>query len=164
MTGKAIAPSFVVGIDLGTTNSVLAFADLREGASREIQSLQVPQWTSSKQFKELGLLPSFLFVPPDGVEQKSCLPWEKAPAPFVVGSYAREQAGLLPSRVVQSAKSWLSHPRIDREAPILPWGFDGGADKISPVQASSVILEHLKPVLFLSTYKTLLMKDIQKRK
>ena len=144
MARQEITPSFVVGIDLGTTNSVVAYADLREGQTREIKSLSIPQWTRSGHCESLDLLPSFLFAPISGTHDVACLPWEKTAGRFTAGVFARNQAGLTPSRVVQSAKSWLSHSRVNREAPILPWGFDGEIEKISPVMASSAVLRHLK--------------------
>ena len=40
----------------------------------------------------------------------------------IVGELARTQGTNVPGRLVSSAKSWLCHPRVDRLAPILPWG------------------------------------------
>jgi len=138
-------PSFVVGIDLGTTNSVLAYSDLREGKDDAIQSLSVPQFIGENTVGELSLLPSFLYSPLEQSRDGASLPWKTDPGErFLVGAFARTQSGLLPSRVIQSSKSWLSHSRVDREGPILPWGLEGLEPKVSPLEASSAVLKHLR--------------------
>jgi molecular chaperone DnaK (HSP70) len=50
----------------------------------------------------------------------------------------------VPGRLVASAKSWLSHPQVDRMAPILPWGAEADVAKVSPVAASASYLAHLR--------------------
>jgi hypothetical protein len=47
-------------------------------------------------------------------------------------------------RLVSSAKSWLCHAAVDREAAILPWGAPEGVPKISPVAASESYLSHVR--------------------
>ena len=42
-----------------------------------------------------------------------------------------------------SAKSWLCHSGVDREAAILPWGAPSEVSKVSPVEASRRLLQHL---------------------
>ncbi len=53
----------------------------------------------------------------------------------MVGEYAREQGALVPTRLVHSAKSWLSNPDVDRRAKILPWDAQEGGRVLSPVEA-----------------------------
>ena len=109
--------SFVVGIDLGTTNSVHILGVARRGG-RTIQSLPIPQFTREGTVGELSLLPSFLYAPLQQGKDGDALPWDKKRAQrFQVGALARTQAGLLPSRVVQSAKSWLCHPELIEKVP-----------------------------------------------
>jgi len=124
-------PRFSIGIDLGTSNSALAFAELSGAGGVEI--LAIPQLDTAATTVDAETLPSFLYLP------------ENASA-WVVGRLARRKAGETPGRVVQSAKSWLCHHGADRTAPFLPWGSDdlGQHEKISPVAASAQILGHLR--------------------
>ncbi len=140
-----MASSRVVGIDLGTTHSVLAWTDearaFRGAAGVEI--FAVPQLVSATEVEARPLLPSFLYAP---------LPGESAEdrwgdAPYWAGAVARRRGTEVPGRSIASAKSWLGYAAVDRAAPILPWGADEDAaelPKISPVDASAKILGHLR--------------------
>jgi len=133
---------FLVGIDLGTTNSAVAFVDTRRGG--RVQMFRVPQLTAPGLVEPYPVLPSFLFFP-DAHELESgalSTPW--APRPdAIVGVLARERGAAAPARHVASAKSWLAHPAVDRRAAILPWGETPGP-KISPVDASARYLSHIR--------------------
>jgi hypothetical protein len=131
---------FAVGIDLGTTHSALAVAPLDGDAPRP-QVLAIPQLVAQGQTDAPPLLPSFLYFahPSEGAQ---ALPWD-AKRSFVVGEYARARGADAPARVIASAKSWLSHPTVDRRAGILPLGAPEDIEKISPVEASWRYLEHL---------------------
>src|SRR5262245_22099593 len=118
---------YIIGIDLGTTNSAVAFIDLAQhpvGArDPAIQTLAIPQLIGPGELGQRTVLPSFLYLPgpydlpPGG----AALPW--APTrEYIVGEFAREQGARVPGRLVASAKSWLAHAGVDRTAPILPWG------------------------------------------
>jgi molecular chaperone DnaK (HSP70) len=129
----------LVGIDLGTSHTVVA--TLVDGAARvfDLRQRVTPALTESR-----ALLPSVLLAPEEG---------ELTPDPtldasdWIVGVLARARAAEIPSRVVSSAKSWLCHPRADRRAPILPWGYDDGPVHVSPVTASVRILQHVRRAL-----------------
>jgi hypothetical protein len=137
----------VIGIDLGTTNSALAFAeppaDPRESAP--VNLFPIPQLVNPGEVREESLLPSFLYIagandfPAGSLE----LPWP-ADAAHVVGELAKKRGAENARRLVSSAKSWLSHAGVDRTASILPPGAPEGVDKISPVAASRRYLEHLR--------------------
>jgi hypothetical protein len=136
----------VVGIDLGTTNSALAYVDTgsgEEGSVRPVQ-LAIPQVVQPGAVEERPLLPSFLYLPGPGELPAGSLklPWD-AGRDFAIGEYARQQGGLVPTRLVSSAKSWLCHPGIDRRAPVLPWKAPEGGRKVSPLEASTLYLKHL---------------------
>jgi len=143
---------YVVGIDLGTTNSAVSYADLTHidtknagaGIGNEIKVFKVPQLTGPGEFSLAPVLPSFLYIPGAYDVSKAALkhPWKKENDLFA-GVFAREHGAQVPSRLVSSAKSWLCHSRADREAPILPWGSQN-VDKISPVQATSEYLRHIR--------------------
>ncbi len=140
------AARYVVGIDLGTTNSALAYVDRRSGrAATRVRPFPVPQLVASGEVGERHLLPSFIYLPgehelPEGASR---LPW-RAGGGDIVGELAREQGGLVPGRLVASAKSWLCHDRVERRAPILPWNGAPDAPRISPVEASARVLAHLR--------------------
>jgi len=117
-----------IGIDLGTTNSALAFIDSADDADfPTIRVLDVPQYVAAGRVEALRTLPSFLYL---GDQE-------------YVGVYAREQSALVPTKSVHSAKSWLSNPEVDRTAKILPWDAQEGGRVLSPVEVSTRILKHL---------------------
>ncbi|HET6879714.1 MAG TPA: Hsp70 family protein [Pirellulales bacterium] len=134
---------YAVGIDLGTTNSALAYCAL-EGDEPRVELLPVPQLVAPATIEERGLLPSFLFLGTDAdAKAKSFdLPWEKK-REFAVGELARRQAAEVPTRTVAAAKSWLTHSRVDRHQPILPWNAPADVPKVSPVAAATRYLAHL---------------------
>jgi hypothetical protein len=130
----------VVGVDLGTTHSALAFAEAEtDGAHSQV--LPVPQLIARGSVEARELLPSFLYFALES-EGPLALPWDAART-FAVGDFARTRASEVPARVVSSAKSWLSHAGVDRRSPLLPQGAPEDVEKISPVEASFRILDHL---------------------
>ncbi len=131
---------FAVGIDLGTTHCALAVAPL-EGEDARPQVLSIPQLVAQGQVDAQPLLPSFLYFS-HASEGAQPLPWD-AERRFVVGEYARARGVDAPARLIASAKSWLSHPGVDRRAGILPLGAPEDIEKISPVEVSWRYLEHL---------------------
>ncbi len=137
------AARFSIGVDLGTTNSALAYVPLNGDAPPE--ALFVPQWESPGALSEATTLPSFLYLPEDG--RSAELPgMVQGTDGWIAGRLARRRAGETPGRVVRSAKSWLCHHSADRSAPILPWGSEElqPAQKISPVRAAALILSALR--------------------
>ncbi|HET9528881.1 MAG TPA: Hsp70 family protein [Blastocatellia bacterium] len=137
---------YIIGIDLGTTNSVISFLDAtveEEEARIEIQP--VSQLVNPGELAEQSLLPSFLYVPgeTDFPQGSLVLPWDRKPQ-FVIGELARKRGAENPVRMVASAKSWLSYAAVNRTAPILPWRSPDEVQKLSPVEASSRYLEHLR--------------------
>jgi molecular chaperone DnaK (HSP70) len=138
-----MSAEFVIGIDLGTTNSVLAYAPLgREQPAIEL--LKIPQLVAPGSMESRTGLPSFLYLP-NAAEQTSQnfrLPAEEKTA-GVVGELARRQAAEQPQRTIGAAKSWLTHSKVDRRQPILPWGAPPEIEKVSPVEASRRYLAHL---------------------
>lgn len=139
---------YVVGVDLGTTNSSLAFvgAEGEEGGPvAPVEQLAIPQVVGLNDVSPRPLLPSFLYLAgekefPSGALE---LPW-KSPADRVAGVFARDHGAKVPGRLVGSAKSWLSHAGVDRRAAILPWGAEEEVKKVSPVDASAFYLTHLR--------------------
>lgn len=137
---------YVVGIDLGTTNSVLAAARLGSDQP-EVQLLPIPQLVSPGVIENRSLLPSFLYLGTKGEAAAGALdlPWAKG-RDFAVGELARRQAAEVPERTIGAAKSWLCYSRVDRHQAILPWGAGEDVPKVSPVTASRRYLEHLAAV------------------
>ena len=143
MTGR-----YLIGIDLGTTNSAVAYIDTQEAARNNaviIYTFQVPQLVAEGEVGAASTLPSFIYFAGehDMAASGLRLPWQQQTAP-VVGWLAREQGALVPGRQVSSAKSWLCHDAVDRTARILPWGTDQPAFACSPVEASTHYLAHLR--------------------
>ena len=135
---------FSIGIDLGTTNSALAFTRVDdEYATSEVFS--IPQWASPTTLAEETTLPSFLYLPTTA-EAGHFGREESAEPNWVAGRFARSQASELPGRVAHSAKSWLCHHAVDRSTPFLPWASDEipEQDKISPIRASALVLSALR--------------------
>src|SRR2546423_7952888 len=113
-----------IGIDLGTTNSALAYIEEAEAEDRDFPPLHIfetPQLVAAGRTEARRTLPSFLYLE-DGQP---------------VGVYAREQGALVPTRLVHSAKSWLSNPDVDRTAKILPWDSPETGRVLSPVEVSA---------------------------
>jgi molecular chaperone DnaK (HSP70) len=144
------APSFIVGIDLGTTHTVVAFVRT-DDETRTPAIFEVDQLVAPGEIGARPLLHSLRYHPLDAElsEAQRALPWDlpeipKGGAPYVVGELAKELGAKVPGRLVLSAKSWLSHPSVDRTAAILPWGADGTVPKISPVDASASYLAHVR--------------------
>ncbi|HXX66774.1 MAG TPA: Hsp70 family protein [Polyangiaceae bacterium] len=134
---------FAVGIDLGTTHCALAVAPIPDAHqdSEPPHVIAVPQLVARGQVEARALLPSFLYCAHES-DGPQALPWD-ANRRFVVGEFARTRGIDAPARLVSSAKSWLSHPSIDRRAAILPLGAPEDVAKVSPVEASRRYLEHL---------------------
>jgi molecular chaperone DnaK (HSP70) len=135
---------WVVGIDLGTTNCVLACVDT-QAADAAIEVVPIPQVVRPKQVEARPLLPSFLYLGSPEEAGTLDLPWREG-GDVAVGAYARDRGAEVPRRLVASAKSWLCQPGVDRTAAILPWGADAEARRISPLAASAAYLRHLLEV------------------
>ncbi len=139
---------YVIGIDLGTTNSAVAYIDTRKhptGGAGAIQTFSIPQLIAEGEIAERQGLPSFLYLSP-GHELPAGsldLPWADD-RDFAVGEFARMQGAKVPGRLICSVKSWLCHSGVDRTAPILPWGDVGEVSKRSPVEASALYLKHMR--------------------
>jgi hypothetical protein len=135
---------YIVGIDLGTTNSVLAYADLAAAGTPAVRILDIPQLVRPGVVEARPLLPSFVYLPgsnelPEGA---LALPWDET-RKYAVGEYARDRGKEVPGRVVSSAKSWLCQAGVDRRSPFLPVGAPEGVARISPVEATKRVLLHL---------------------
>jgi hypothetical protein len=138
---------YLIGIDLGTTNSALAYLDLQarpRSGPPSIQPFPVPQLTAPAEIHPRTLLPSFLYLPgphdlPAGAV---ALPWDPGRS-YAVGEFARNHGARVPGRLVTSAKSWLCHAGVDRSAALLPWTAPPDVSRISPVEASARFLQHL---------------------
>ncbi len=138
---------YCVGIDLGTTHSAVSYQELdaKEGRGAHQALLPVPQLTSPGTVESRQLLPSFLYLAAkdEFPAQSLTLPWTE-PSEVVAGEFARSHGAKVPSRLVSSAKSWLAHGQVDRRAAFLPAGLDESGHKLSPVDATTKLLQHLR--------------------
>jgi len=138
---------YIVGIDLGTTNSILAYTAAeeksRDGAA--IKILEIPQLVGPGAVAAQQMLPSFIYLPGDAekASETLALPW-RDDVPLVVGELARSRGAEVPQQLISSSKSWLCHTGVDRSQPILPWGAPAEVDQLSPVEASAAILDHIR--------------------
>jgi Hsp70 protein len=143
-----LAAKYIVGIDLGTTNSALARCEATVGEEESrIEVYSVPQLVNPNEVADRTLLPSFIYIPGefDFPRGSTALPWEPEPK-LVIGELARKRGAESPNRLVASAKSWLSYSGVDRTAPILPWQAPEEVPRLSPVEASSQFLQYLRTV------------------
>ncbi|MGA7776142.1 MAG: Hsp70 family protein [Paraburkholderia sp.] len=138
---------YIVGIDLGTSNTVVAYV---EAGSEDICVFEIEQLVSPGEVAARPLLPSVRYHAAQGELSAGDLqlPWSASPGAeaqhAVVGRLARSLGAQVPGRLVTSAKSWLSHASVDRTAAILPWGAGDDVDKVSPVTASASYLAHVR--------------------
>jgi hypothetical protein len=149
LSKKTPEAKYVIGIDLGTTNSALAYTEIVAGADpfapSNVQLLPIPQLTNPGEVRDEDLLPSFLYLPgaSDFPQGSLALPWDEE-RNFVTGRLAQKRGSENAGRLVASAKSWLSHSGVDRTSPILPFRAPEGVPMVSPVEASRRYLEHLR--------------------
>lgn len=139
-----MASRFIVGIDLGTTNSALAYVDTGAGQEARVTAFPVPQVVAPGEVEDRTLLPSFLYLPGTGEQPAGALklPWDSR-RDYCVGEFARSFGSQVPTRLVASAKSWLCHPGVDRTAAILPHRAPETGRKVSPLDATARYLKHL---------------------
>jgi molecular chaperone DnaK (HSP70) len=154
-----VSARYLIGIDLGTTNSAVAYVDSRAADSR-VRVFEVEQLVAPGEVAPRSQLPSFVYLASDIdlAPHETALPWRPAPrasvdaqaAPAtsmplraIVGELARSQGARMASRMIASAKSWLCHPGVDRQAAILPWG-DSDGPKLSPINAQAQVLRHIR--------------------
>ena len=137
---------YIIGIDLGTTNCAVAYLDTAQASSSaSIQPFPIPQLVNELTTAARPTLPSFMYVPGEHELPAGSLhlPWDNERT-YAVGEFARVQGARIPGRLLASVKSWLSHGEVDREAAILPWGGAPELPKLSPVEASTRYLLHIR--------------------
>jgi molecular chaperone DnaK (HSP70) len=134
---------FVVGIDLGTTNSAVAFVDT-QAPSPAIAMFSIEQLVAAGTVEARPTQPSFLYLPAEAEfkAEQLAMPWGVEAG--IVGELARNHGWQVPARLVSSAKSWLSHAGVDRLSAILPWQAPAEVQKVSPVEASARYLSHIR--------------------
>lgn len=146
------SPRYLVGIDLGTTHTVVAYCPITSDLQHEtVKIFDIDQLIAPGEVARKPLLPSFRYHPTSGeIAPDLCvLPWDNNPVngdfpEALIGEYARELGAKVEGRQVTSAKSWLSHTGVDRNQPILPWAASSGVQKVSPVIASASYLNHVR--------------------
>jgi len=144
-------PTYIIGIDLGTTHSVVAYTravepdELALGEEPELHLFAIEQVVGPGEVQARPLLPSFLLLPGphDVPEGALALPWNEQMS-WAVGEYARERGAELPHRLVASAKSWLCQTGVDRTQAVLPWEAPADAERVSPLEASARYLEQIR--------------------
>ena len=138
---------YVIGVDLGTTNSAVMYVDT-QGTPWRVQSLPIPQLVTPGQVEPRDTLPSFHFQSLSQVAEEGGLrlPWHTKNQDWVVGVMARDEGTKSPARLIASAKSWLCHTGVDRAAKLLPWQGAPEVERLSPVEATARYLSHIRDV------------------
>lgn len=138
---KASELRYVIGIDLGTTQCALSYCDLRD-KNLKVKNLPVTQLVNDSMVEDLPTLPSVIYLSEENRELKR--PQWMETAGKIIGAYAKELGSQVPSRYIHSSKSWLCHPRAERQSPILPWQSELTDRKLSPVDAACELLSYFK--------------------
>lgn len=143
-TSSSSASRYVVGFDLGTTNSAVTFVDTTE-KPWQIRTFSVPQLVAPGQVEARETLPSFHYqmAPSEFAANALRCPWSNGDPDFAVGFFARDHGVAVPGRLINSAKSWLCHSGVDRTAPLLPWHGAADVGRLSPVELSARYLGHV---------------------
>jgi len=138
---------YIIGIDLGTTNSVVAYTEIggAEQTLRRIVVFDMPRFVDAGALKRRPVLPSVIYIPAEHeiANHALALPWNSKNR-LVVGEFGRERGAEVPQRLIASAKSWLCNTLIDRNKPVLPWDSPPDILHLSPVEASAVFLEYVR--------------------
>lgn len=136
-------PQFLVGIDLGTTHTVVAYV---KADRQDIKIFEVEQLVAPGEVGSRPLLPSVRYHPAEGELSEADVAFLPSGDKAVIGEAARVLGAKTQGRFVTSAKSWLSHPSVDHTADILPWGSQDEIAKVSPLDASASYLAHIRSV------------------
>ncbi|MBU2897059.1 Hsp70 family protein [Vibrio hepatarius] len=141
---QAKAPKYSVGIDLGTTHCVLSYLDTSNEQAK-VEVMPIAQLTAPGTVETRNQLGSFLYQPHEHEMNPASrvLPWSSEPN-VLVGAIARNLGTKTPIRLIASAKSWLCHAGVNRRDAFLPAGSPDEVEKISPLRATELYLEHLK--------------------
>lgn len=141
-----MSAKYIIGIDLGTTNCVLAYSEIENSAREQVdvQLLSIPQLVAPNTIESQPSLASFSYLASDSESTGGAfdLPWSQG-RQFATGQLARSRGADAPDRTVGASKSWLCHSKVDRRASILPWNAPPEVPRISPVEAAQQYLEHL---------------------
>ena len=135
---------YIIGIDLGTTNCTMAYVNKGDKEGKVVQ-FEIPQMTAPGVQSDHLSLPSFIYFPlPEELKAKMAgIEWDKE-RKHCIGIFASERGKEIPSRLIGSAKSWLCHSGINRREKLLPAGKENHLDPMSPLEACSQLLLHLK--------------------
>ncbi len=137
----------MVGIDLGTTHTVVAYIEsVKSDARQAIKIFEIEQLIAPGEVAARSLLPSVRYHPAEGELSEADIGFSPAGGAAIIGEAARILGAKTQGRFVTSAKSWLSHPSVDHTAEILPWGSSDEIQKVSPLEASASYLAHVRTV------------------
>ncbi len=144
MDAEPSTSRYLVGIDLGTTNSAVAYVDTSQPPM--VRTFAAAQLVAPAEVEARETLPSFHYEAAAGefAAGALALPWSERDRNYAVGFFARDHGASVPGRLIASAKSWLCHPGVDRTAQLLPWHGVPEVERLSPVEASARYLEHIR--------------------
>ncbi|MEM1281938.1 MAG: Hsp70 family protein [Chlamydiota bacterium] len=135
---------YIVGIDLGTTNTTVAYVDTHKDL-RFVQIFEIPQTVGEGRVAKCSTLPSFCYISSDGEFPSGALdlPWRKRQK-YVIGSYALQYGSQVPTGLVTSAKSWLCYHTASQKEAVLPVDSKDDSMRISPIEATRRYLDHIR--------------------
>ncbi|ROS01212.1 molecular chaperone DnaK (HSP70) [Sinobacterium caligoides] len=135
---------YTVGIDLGTTNTALAYVD-NAADDKRVQPFAITQVVASGSVEARKTLPSTAYISAgtELVAGALNLPW-RSEDKVVLGAFARDQGAKVPTRFIHSAKSWFGHNSIDPESAILPANSPEQDAKRAPTEVAKMLLTHLR--------------------
>jgi molecular chaperone DnaK (HSP70) len=135
---------YVIGIDLGTTNTCVSYVDTQH-PQMPIHILRIPQLINAGYVNDLKTLSSCCYLASEHEWMLDALklPW-KSPQDYFTGVFAKEQGAKVPTKLVHSAKSWLCHAAAGRRDKILPFESTNDSQRISALEASSRYLMHIR--------------------
>jgi molecular chaperone DnaK (HSP70) len=138
--------SYIIGIDLGTTNCTMAYTSPPLEGKKDplLEQVAIAQIMAAQMPGDSFSLPSFIYYPlQEELKAKVAeLPWNRE-SPFATGTYARDRGAELPNRLIASAKSWLCHSGVNRREKLLPLEAEEEHHRMSPLEACAEILRHL---------------------
>jgi molecular chaperone DnaK (HSP70) len=150
------ATNYVVGVDLGTTNIVVSYGESESDSP--LQLLPIPQLVAAGQVSSLPMLPALRYhYTQELADNQVALPWatdsiNQALPPAVIGKWALDLGSKVPTRLISSAKSWLSHRGAGSGDITLPLNADEHNKVCTPLKVTAsyrayirAACEHQKP-------------------
>src|SRR5947208_15096546 len=101
---------YLVGIDLGTSNCAVAYVEPSKGPDAPVADFFITQVLQPGNAAPAPLLPSAIYIRGEHERSSEATALPSDPAPRdIVGEFARARVARVPTRLVRSGESGLSH-------------------------------------------------------